>query len=131
MQDEIEQFFRSYCAAYNRLDPSGVSAHVALPCILVARDSAIWTTREQVHANMARLVARYRKNGFEQADCALANLKLPGRDEAVADVLWTIRRGAQAPWSFHTGYNLHRFADGWRIVLCTAYEEERVRDDEG
>jgi hypothetical protein len=115
MQDEIERFLRSYRDAYNRLDPGGIAAHVALPSLLVARDCVLWTTREQVQSNMEGLV----------------RLMMQGPDDAVADVLWTIRRGAAAPWRFHTGYNLHRTAEGWRILLCTAYDEQRARGDEG
>jgi hypothetical protein len=48
-----------------------------------------------------------------------------GTDFAVADVAWTIEREAGAePWHFNTTYNLRRTAEGWRVVLCTAYEEK-------
>lgn len=80
---------------------------------------------------MEGLVRRYRQSHFEDADFTLVRLMMQGPDDAVADVLWTIRRGAGAPWRFHTGYNLHRTAEGWRILLCTAYDEQRARGDEG
>ena len=46
-------------------------------------------------------------------------------DFAIADLGWTVQRtGGQAPWSFHTTYNLARTPAGWRILLCTAYQEQ-------
>ena len=57
----------------------------------------------------------------------LAGLLLQGSDFAVADVEWTIERQRNLePWRFRTTYNLRRTEGGWRVLLCTAYEEKRL-----
>ena len=50
-----------------------------------------------------------------------------GANDAVAEVLWTIERQDAPAWQFRTGYNLHRTPDGWKIAVCTAYEEASAR----
>lgn len=127
MRDEIEAFFRSYRDAYNRFDVAAVAGHIAAPSILAAREVTLWSTRKEVAEAMATLVAHYRANGFVRADFDLDRLLEQGRDDAVVDVEWTIDRGPEPAWRFRTGYNLRRFSAGWRIVFCTAYEEQGVR----
>jgi hypothetical protein len=76
---------------------------------------------------VSSLCALYRANGYKRARFEPNHFISQGTDFAVADVAWTIEREAGAePWHFHTTYNLRRFADGWRVVVCTAYEEKRL-----
>jgi hypothetical protein len=129
MRAEIDAFFRSYRDAYNRADAEEVTRHISVPSLLAARDCVAWTTVEQVRDNMKALVAHYRDNGFQRADFVLDRMIEQGSDNAAVDVSWTIeRQGGMVPWRFRTGYNLRRFLDGWRIVMCTAYEEQKARE---
>ena len=128
MRAEIESFFRSYAAAYNEADAAAVAQHIAAPSLLIERTVTVWSTDADVLEAMQRLLAFYRANGFKRASCVLKHLFEQGAEHAVGDVLWTIERAAgAAPWSFHTGYNLHRVDGRWRIVACTAYEEMAAR----
>ena len=128
MRAEIEIFFQGYAAAYNEGDAVAVARHIAAPSLLIERTATVWSTDADVLAAMERLLAFYRANGFKRASCVLKHVVGQGTDHAVADVLWTIERMAgAAPWSFHTGYDLHRANGRWRIVACTAYEEMAAR----
>jgi hypothetical protein len=50
-----------------------------------------------------------------------------GEQYAVVDLRWHIERsGGQPAWDFNTTYNLIRTAEGWRVLLCTAYSEKRL-----
>ncbi len=129
MRQEIEKFFRGYCDAYNRFDPRGVAQCFAVPSLLAERNCIVWTTEAQVQDNMERLLAYYRANHFEEADFAVEQMMVQGHGDAVVNLLWIIKRdGGNPPWRFHTGYNLRRFGDGWRIIMCTVYEELQARD---
>lgn len=127
MRAEIETFLRSYAAAYNGDDAVAVARHISAPSLLIERGATVWSTQVEVLSAMERLLAFYRANGFKSASCVLEQLVEQGADHAVVDVLWTIERRTGAPWSFHTGYNLHRIDRSWRIVACTAYEEMAAR----
>lgn len=124
MRDEIETFFRSYRDAYNRFDVDAVAGHIAAPSMLAAREVTLWTTAADVRDAMAKLVAHYRASGFVAAGFTLDRLVEQGPDNAVVDAIWTIERGPEPMWRFRTGYNLRRFDAGWRIVFCTAYQEQ-------
>ncbi|MCW0235837.1 MAG: hypothetical protein OJJ21_19725 [Ferrovibrio sp.] len=131
MNSELQAFFDSYRAAFDRLDAAAIAAHFAVPGMLIDGAPRVWTRPEDILANMVALVALYRDGGYAGASCSLAELLLQGADNAVANLVWTVaRREGLAPWRFRTGYTLHRFADGWKIVLCTAYEERVARTSE-
>jgi hypothetical protein len=76
---------------------------------------------------MVALCKLYADQGFAATDYVPAAFIRQGSDFAIADLCWTVQRtGGQAPWSFHTTYNLARTPVGWRILLCTAYQEQQL-----
>jgi hypothetical protein len=79
-----------------------------------------------VEKNMSALCELYRANGYRSASFTQSSFIAQGSDFAVADVLWHIDRVGGEPWEFHTTYNLMRTDEGWRVLLCTAYEERRL-----
>lgn len=127
MREEIEGFFRSYCDAYNNGDPAAIARHIAVPCLMLERAAAVWSTEAEVLAAMEHLVALYRRSGFKSADFAVHELMEQGPEDVATDIVWTIERHEQPFWRFHTGYNLRRFGGTWRIVVCTAYQEPAAR----
>ena len=127
VRDELERFFGSYAAAYTEGDAVAVARHISAPSLLIDRTTTIWSTEAEVLTAMEGLLAFYRRSNFKSARCELGPVVAQGKDHAVVDVLWMIERTGAAPWSFHTGYNLHRAAGEWRIVVCTAYEEMAAR----
>ena len=65
-------------------------------------------------------------DGYAEASCQSFEIKILGRHSVLVDVLWRIERARAAePQRFHTAYNLVRQEEGWRVLLCTAYEEAR------
>ena len=131
--EEVERFFAGYRDAFNDADPAAVARHIAVPSLLVQRETTLWSTDQALLQAMTDLVAFYAKSGFRRAHFTLEQVLPLGDDHAVADIGWTIERSEGRPaWNFRTGYNLRREAGGaWRIVCCTAYEEVGVRQRTG
>ena len=128
MPAEIRAFFNAYCAAFNTLDGAAVARLFAIPSGIASDLGYIhWPTYEAVRDNMTALCTRYRDNGYGSASFEPAAFIPQGERFAVADIRWRIERsGQEAPWEFNTTYNLIRTAEGWRVLLCTAYSEQRL-----
>ena len=128
MPRDVTDFFEQYRDAFNRLDGDAIANLFCVPSGIVSdRGLTAWQSRESIVENMVALCALYRANGYRRAHFQPNQFISQGTDFAVADVAWTIEREAGAePWHFHTTYNLRRAAEGWRVVLCTAYEEKRL-----
>ena len=128
MPAEIRQFFEQYREAFNRLDGDAVARLYSIPSgIAHEQRYTHWPAFEAVRNNMIALCARYRTHGFQSARFEPESFLALGDSYAVADIAWQIDRlGGQEAWKFRTGYNLMRTSEGWRILLCTAYEEKRL-----
>jgi len=125
MPSEIKSFFEAYRNAFNQLDGHAVADLYAEPSGIV-QDAIYthWPSRAQVVANMTALCDVYRAKGFVRAEFEPGQFIDQGEHHAVADVHWRIDwRDGHSPWRFNTTYNLVRAADGWRVLLCTAYSE--------
>jgi hypothetical protein len=127
---EIRAFFESYRAAFDRLDGDAVAAHFAVPSGIVSEGRYVhWASLRSVSENMRALCKRYAANGYASAHFESSALIDQGEDCAVADIAWTIERTEnREPWRFNTTYNLLRTREGWRVLLCTAYQEKRLRE---
>ena|SRR2546423_3737378 len=128
MPRDVTDFFEQYREAFNRLDGDAIADLYCVPSGIVSdRGLTAWQSREPIAENMIALCALYGANGYKRASFEPSHFIAQGTDFGVADVAWTIEREAGAdPWHFHTTYNLRRTANGWRVVLCTAYEEKRL-----
>jgi hypothetical protein len=124
----VRELFDRYRDGFDRLDGHAVADLYAAPSGIVSGSAYVhWPDRDAVRANMAALCERYRSHGYRAARYEIAWSAALGADAAVADVVWHIERtDGLDPWRFHTAYNLVRTPAGWRIVLCTAYEEQRL-----
>ena len=86
-----------------------------------------WPAFESVRNNMTALCKLYRDNGYLSASFEPGAFLAQGDGFAIADLRWRIERTqGREPWSFHATYNLCRKAEGWRVLLATAYEERRL-----
>jgi hypothetical protein len=128
MTTEIREFFEQYRDAFNKLDGEAVARLYAVPSGLATdRGYTHWSAFESIRDNMAALCKLYRDNGYVSASFEPAAFIPQGPHFAVVDVSWHIeRKRAQAPWCFHTTYNLCRTPAGWRVLLATAYGEKRL-----
>ena len=127
MTDDILAFFERYRDAFNALDGEAVAALYAEPAAIAQNGTVThWPDRSAVAANMGALCAQYRGRGFVAAAFEpLQHLSL-GAHDAVVTLRWRIGWAAGAPASvFDTAYHLTRTAQGWRVLLCTAFEEAR------
>jgi ketosteroid isomerase-like protein len=125
---DIQAFFDRYRAAFNALDGEAIARLYAVPSG-IASDTGYqhWPAYEPIRDNMVALCQLYRDNGYTEARYQVASFLLQGEQYALADLRWSIERKAdQPPWVFNTTYNLVRTADGWRVLLCTAYSEQRL-----
>lgn len=127
---EIYTLLESYRRAFDRLDGDAVAEHYAEPCgIAQAGIYTHWPSLEPVRVNMRELCEAYRRRGYVGARFAPKTFLPQGDSSAVVDVDWRIDwSGANEPWHFSTTYNLIRTEDGWRILLCTAYEEAALHE---
>ena len=128
MTSEIREFFERYRAAFDQLDGPAVARMFAVPSGIASdRGYTHWPTYEAVERNMTALCELYRANGYRSASFTPSNFLAQGNDFAVADIHWRIDRAdGEQPWEFNTTYNLMRTVEGWRVLLCTAYEERRL-----
>ncbi len=128
MPRDVAHFFEQYREAFNRLDGEAIADLYCIPSGIVSdRGFTTWESREPIAKNMIALCDLYRANGYKQATFEPSQYFAQGREFVVADVAWTIEREADAePWCFHTTYNLRLAQNGWRVMLCTAYEEQRL-----
>ena len=129
MPTEIREFFEHYRDAFNRLDGEAVARLYAVPSG-IASDTGYthWPTFEPIRDNMVTLCQLYKENGYAGASYQPGVFLLQGEDFAVADVSWSIERTeGREPWCFNTTYNLMHTAEGWRVLLCTAYSEQKLQ----
>ena len=127
MPAEIRAFFQNYLVAFNALDGEAVASLYAVPSG-IASDTGYthWPTLEPIRANMVALCALYRENGYVSAEFEPVAFIAQGENFGVADLAWKIQWREKEPSRFNTTYNVMRTGDGWRILLCTAYSEQRL-----
>ena len=125
---DVREFFDRYRHAFDRLDAEAVAALYSIPSgILSGQTYVHWPDFESVRGNMVALCEQYRRHGYSTASYEAAWTAILGPDALIADIAWKIEyQNGQKPSQFHTTYNLRRTDPGWRILLCTAYEEQRL-----
>ncbi len=131
MPTEIRKFFEHYREAFNSLDGQAVAELYAVPSgIAQDRKYTHWPAFEPIRDNMVALCSLYRERGYVAAAFEPTAFLQQGKDYAIADLSWKIEwsNGAE-PWQFSTTYNLVRTAEGWRVLLCTAYSEAQLHTD--
>jgi hypothetical protein len=128
MSPDLRQFFESYRGAFNALDGHAVSRHYAEPSAIAQGGSlTVWPTQAAVAENMVALCRMYKDRGFVEAEFDPVQFVTQGTDYAFVDLRWSIKWSTTPePWVFSTSYNLVRRPEGWRVILCTAYAEDKL-----
>jgi len=126
LKREIEDFLEAYRAAFDRLDGEAIADLYAVPSgLLAGRAYVHWARREEIVANLSALCAIYARDGYAGARREGFEVVPLGADSVLTNVSWRLERShGGLPHRFRTAYNLVRSTDGWRVLLCTAYEEE-------
>jgi ketosteroid isomerase-like protein len=128
MPKDVARFFESYRDAFNSLQGEAIAELYAEPSgIAQGGVYTHWPNRAPVTENMNALCELYRDKGYVKADFEPVAYIEQGEQYAVADLRWRIEwsKGEEA-WEFNTTYNLVRTAAGWRVLLCTAYTEDKL-----
>jgi hypothetical protein len=125
---DIGRFCDAYRDAFNQQDGSKIAQLYHVPSG-IAHDGGYthWPTFEAIRDNMVALCRQYQQGGYAVASHVPLALVAQGDNFAFVTLAWTITRHAdQPPWQFNTAYNLARTAAGWRVLLCTAYDEKKL-----
>lgn len=133
MPKDITAFFERYRDAFNALEGAAIADLYAEPSgIAQGGTYTHWATRTTVRDNMIALCELYRGKGYAGADFE-ATLFIPQGDlYAIADLRWRIDwSSTEEPWVFNTTYNLVRTQQGWKVLLCTAYQEDKLLQEAG
>lgn len=128
MPPSIADFLDRYRAAFDALDGEAVARLYAVPSGIAHEGGYThWATFDAVRDNMAALCRQYRAGGYLAAAFEVGTCLPQGERFAVVDLAWTINRSeGRPPWRFRTGYHLMRDDEGWRVLLCTAYDEAKL-----
>lgn len=127
---ETREFFARYRHSFNRLDGDAVADLWHTPSAIGdTRDGAAhvtwWAEEAPMRQNMRALCEVYRAAGDAQWAFELLHHVPMGMNHAFAHVRWTLTRAdGRLLQRFNTGYQLARFADGPRVLMCTAYQED-------
>jgi hypothetical protein len=123
---DVRDFFDRYRDAFDRLDADAAARLYSTPSGILSGGTYLhWPDFESVRANVAAVCKQYRTHGYLSAHYQPAWVERQGPNAVIANIAWHIeRRDGKEPWRFHTTYNLMRTSAGWRILLCTQYEEQ-------
>ena len=127
---EVQAFFQTYQEAFNRLDGDAVAdLWHSQSGIADSRDGhgrvTWWADDATMRANQIALCAIYRGNGYDHAEFDIEAHQALGANHAFARLHWTLwRADGSLLQGFQTGYNLIRTAQGPKVLLATAYEED-------
>lgn len=120
---DVRELLDRYRDAFDRLDGEAVARLYATPSGILSGGRYVhWPDFASVRSNMVALCEQYRSSGYVRSSYKVASVIRQGEHAVIVDVAWQIERRLE-PQRFRTTYNLARTASGWRILLCTAYEE--------
>lgn len=129
-RDLLEQFFSRYAAAFSAGDGDGVAALWAVPsAISDSRDGVarltVWHEASALLANMRALCQAYAAAGPHQWEFQLQHVEALGAQHAYVRVGWRmLRPDCSVIQTFSTAYQLGLQADGWKLLFCTAFQED-------
>ena len=129
--EETQAFFETYRDAFNRLDGKAVADLWHTPSGITdsgGADGAArltwWPDDAPKRANHIALCNVYRSQDYGRADFRIEQHVPMGRNHAFAHLHWTLKRkGGSLLQQFHTGYQLLRTAQGMRVLLAVAHQE--------
>ena len=128
---ETTAFFLAYRDAFNRLDGNAVADLWHTPSGITdsggGSDARLtwWPDDAANRANHVALCDVYRGRDYGHADFRLEQQVPMGPNHAFAHLHWTLKRkDGSLLQQFHTGYQLLRTAQGVRVLLAVAHQED-------
>jgi hypothetical protein len=129
---ETQAFFATYRDAFNALDGDAVAdlwhstSGIADNHGEGGQAKLTWWPEEApMRANHRALCDAYRKADYGRADFEVQQHVSMGDNNAFAHLRWTLRRrDGSLLQQFHTGYQLMRTAQGPRVLLAVAHDED-------
>ena len=129
--EETQLFFETFRDAFNRLDGNAVADlwHTSSGITDSAGPDATasltwWPNDAPMRANHIALCDLYRSSNYGHADFHLERHLALGPNHAFVHLHWTLkRRDGSLLQQFHTGYQLLRSAQGPRVLLAVAHQE--------
>ena len=132
--EETQTFFETYRDAFNRLDGDAVADlwndRSAISSAGAEGIAALtwWSDDAPMRANHHALCDVYRRADDARADFSITAHVPMGPDHAFAHLHWRLtRRDGSELQQFHTGYQLLRTANGPRVLLAVAHEEQLAK----
>ena len=130
-REETQAFFEVYRDAFNRLDGNAVADlwHISSGVTDSAGPDAAarltwWSGDALMRANHVALCNVYRASDYGHADFQIEQHLPLGPNHAFVHLQWTLkRRDGSLLQQFHTGYQLLRTAQGPRVLLAVAHQE--------
>jgi hypothetical protein len=123
-------FFSRYAALFSAGDGDAIADLWHTPSSIAdSRDAAArvttWTEEAPMRANMHALCELYADTGPHEWRFELRRVEPLGPDHAFVLVAWAMHRPTgELMQQFCTGYQLGQTAAGWRVLFCTAFQEE-------
>ena len=128
--EQAQAFFERYREAFNAGDGDAVADLWHSPSAItdsrhgVARVSC-WAEDAPMRANMQALCGVYREVGPHGWAFEIRDHVPLGLNHAFANVAWTLQRASgEVLQQFCTGYQLGQVPGGWKVLFCTAYQED-------
>ena len=137
-EQETRTFFARYRDAFDRLDGDAVADLWHTPSSITdsqtdpnGKDTArvtLWTDEASKRKNMRALCDVYMLNDYARAEFGFDHFHALGANHAFVNVHWQLwRKDGSLLQEFHTAYQLLRTAEGPKVLLATAYEEDVTR----
>jgi hypothetical protein len=126
---ETQQFFETYRDAFDALDGDAVADLWHDRSAIGGSAGGVatltwWSDDAPMRANHRALCDVYRRAGYARAHFTIEQHTPMGADHAFAHLHWTLTRAdGSVLQQFHTGYQLLRTAQGPKVLLAVAHEE--------
>lgn len=123
MTDRVAALVGRYASAFDTLDPDRIMAFYDVPATIVDSESTVvFASRDDIRANMQRLVDSYRSLGFRAAEPSDIRVDHVGDDLYQADVEWALHTDSSRV-VFSTRYWIVDRPHGLRIAAVLAFSE--------
>jgi len=129
----VEVFFESYRAAFERLDPAAIADHFAYPAHVTSDGKEIGLiavrSKREWAAQLERLLEMYRAIGFRSARVHELKVTEMSPRLILANLRWELRDAADGLlYEFQAVYTLADVGAGFRITAIAHDEMPRYRE---